>query len=114
MDTRVTIIGGSGFIGRRLVERLVGRGVFVRVISRHAQEGDTAPQIEHVAGSIEDPSTIERAIVGASAIVNLVGTTAAKTERQFYSLHRDGPARGSGAPCRRQTICPRFSDGCES
>jgi NADH dehydrogenase len=97
MDTRVTLVGGSGFIGRRLVERLVGRGVFVRVISRHAQDGDAAPQIEHVAGSIEDRATIERAIAGASAIVNLVGTTAAKTERQFYSLHRDGPRRLAAA-----------------
>lgn len=93
MDTRVTLVGGSGFIGRRLVERLVGRGVLVRVISRHAQGGDAAPQIERVAGSIEDPSTIERAIAGATAIVNLVGTTAAKSERQFHSLHRDSPGR---------------------
>src|SRR5919106_3562404 len=46
-----------------------------------------------MAGSIEDTATIERAVVGASAIVNLVGTTAAKSERQFYSLHRDSPAR---------------------
>ena len=93
MDTPVTIVGGSGFIGRRLVERLVGRGTSLRVISRHAQEGDAAPQVEHVTASIEDRATIERAIVGTSAIVNLVGTTAAKTERQFYSLHRDSPGR---------------------
>ena len=88
----ISIVGGSGFIGRRLVERLIGRGASVRIISRHAKRDDT-PQIEHVAGSIEDASIIERAIVGASAVVNLVGTTAAKSERQFYSLHRDGPAR---------------------
>lgn len=30
---------------------------------------------------------------GASAVVNLVGTTAAKSEREFYSLHRDAPGR---------------------
>ena len=97
MHTLVAIVGGSGFIGRRLVERLVGRGTSVRVIARHAHDGDAAPQIERVAGSIEDQATIERAIVGTSALVNLVGTTAAKTERQFYSLHRDSPGRLAAA-----------------
>src|SRR5687767_11157580 len=92
----ISIVGGSGFIGRRLVERLVGRGASVRIISRHARR-DGAPQIEHVTGSIEDASIVERAIVGALAVVNLVGTTAAKSEQQFYSLHRDGPARLANA-----------------
>jgi NADH dehydrogenase len=88
----ISIVGGTGFIGRRLAERLVGRGASVRIISRHPKRDD-APQIEHMVGSIEDASIIERVIAGASAIVNLVGTTDAKNERQFYSLHRDGPAR---------------------
>lgn len=94
MDLRVTVVGGTGFIGRRLVGRLAGRGVSVRIVSRRAQdESGAAPQIERVAGSIEDPSILERAVDCASAVVNLVGTTAAKTERQFYSLHRDLPGR---------------------
>ena len=94
MDLRVTVVGGTGFIGRRLVGRLAGRGVSVRIVSRRAQdESGAAPQIERVAGSIEDPSILERAVDGASAVVNLVGTTAAKSERQFYSLHRDMPGR---------------------
>jgi NADH dehydrogenase len=94
MDLRITVVGGTGFIGRRLVERLVDRGASVRIISRHAAgEGGPAPQMERVVGSIEDPSTLERAVDGASAVVNLVGTTAAKSEQQFYSLHRDAPRR---------------------
>ena len=98
MDIRVTVVGGTGFIGRRLVERLVGRGVSVRIISRHAaDEGGPAPQIERVVGSIEDPSTRARAVDGASAVVNLVGTTAASSERQFYSLHCDAPGRLAAA-----------------
>lgn len=98
MDLRVAIFGGTGFIGRRLVERLVDRGATVRVVSRRAQD-DTAPcsQIERIAGSIEDASTIERAVAAASAVVNLVGTTAARSEQQFFSLHRDAPLRLAAA-----------------
>lgn len=97
MDLRVTVVGGTGFIGRRLVERLVGRGVSVRIVSRRAEHVGPAPQIERVAGSIEDPSTLERAVDGASTVINLVGTTAAKSEQQFYSLHRDAPGRLAAA-----------------
>ena len=92
------MVGGSGFIGRRLVERLIDRGICVRVVSRRAEgDADSAPQMERVAGSIEDSATIRRAVEGASAVVNLVGTTTAKTEQQFYSLHCDSPARLAAA-----------------
>ncbi len=103
LESRVTVVGGTGFIGRRLVERLVDRGASVRIVSRHAEDGGGAtPQVERASGSIEAPSTIERAVDGAWAVVNLVGTTAAKSAQQFYSLHRDVPlrlaeaARGAG------------------
>lgn len=38
-------------------------------------------------------ATVERAVDGTSAVVNLVGTTAAKNAEQFYALHRDAPRR---------------------
>ena len=102
-EWRVTVVGGTGFIGRRLVERLVHRGATVRIVARHAEDGGGAiPQLERASGSIEASSTIERAVDGAWAVVNLVGTTAAKSAHEFYSLHRDVPrrlaeaARGAG------------------
>ncbi|HEX9275410.1 MAG TPA: complex I NDUFA9 subunit family protein [Casimicrobiaceae bacterium] len=90
MESKITVVGGTGFIGSRLVETLVGRGASVRIVSRHAErDGRAAPPIERVSGSIEQQSTIDRAVEGASAVVNLIGTTAAKSEQAFYSLHRD-------------------------
>jgi uncharacterized protein YbjT (DUF2867 family) len=98
MNSRVTVTGGAGFIGRRLVERLVAGGASVRIISRHAAgEPAPAPQIERVVGSIEDPSARERAVDGAAAVVNLVGTTAARSRREFFSLHCDAPGRLAAA-----------------
>ncbi|MGH8679698.1 MAG: complex I NDUFA9 subunit family protein [Burkholderiales bacterium] len=94
MDLRVCVVGGNGFIGGHLVKRLVGHGVRVRVVSRRAHSHtDAAAAIEHIVGSIEDPATLERAVEGASALVNLIGTTAATSVRQFYSVHRDLPGR---------------------
>jgi uncharacterized protein YbjT (DUF2867 family) len=108
MDLRVTVVGGIGFIGRRLVERLVARGAPVRIVSRHAEkEGASAARIEYVTGSIEDLSALGRAVDGASAIVNLVGTTAAKSEQEFYSLHRDVPGRLARARSKRREHAQR-------
>jgi uncharacterized protein YbjT (DUF2867 family) len=109
----VTIVGGTGFIGRRLVERLIGDGIPVRIVSRHAQAGGSTPQIEHVTGSIEDAFTIKHAIVGASAVVDLVGTTAAKKRAAVLLIASRRPAttRRSGASCRHQTVSSHFSDG---
>ena len=104
MDLRVTVVGGTGFIGRRLVERLVARGARVRIVSRRPQgDHDSATQEEYVTGSIGEASTIERAVDRATAVVNLVGTTAAKREQEFYALHRDGPRRLAEA-ARRASV----------
>ena len=90
MAPRVTLVGGTGYIGRELLARLVARGASVRVVSRHAPDGAPAA-IEHLRGSIEDPAVIERAVEGAQAVVDLVGTTAAASPAAFYTLHRDAP-----------------------
>jgi uncharacterized protein YbjT (DUF2867 family) len=94
MNATVLLVGGSGFIGRHLAQRLVSRGLRVRVVSRDPFRG-AAPsgEVEPVSASIEDRAAMERALEGAWAVVNLVGTTSAATERAFYALHRDAPAR---------------------
>ena len=92
MAPRVTFVGGTGFIGRELVARLIARGASVRVVTRHAPDGTAAASaIDHIRGSIEDPATVERAVEGATAVVDLVGTTAAASPAAFYALHRDAP-----------------------
>ena len=94
MELLVTVVGGTGFIGARLVERLQARGASVRVVSRHAPNPTaSARQVEHLDGDIQNDSIIDSAVDGVGAVVNLIGTTAARTARQFFSLHRDVPRR---------------------
>ncbi len=89
--TRVTLVGGNGFIGRRLAGRLAGRGTHGRVVSRRG--GAAAPQVEQAVGDIRDDGMIARAAENADAVVYLAGTTSAKSEAAFRSLHCDAPRR---------------------
>ncbi|MFZ5637527.1 MAG: complex I NDUFA9 subunit family protein [Pseudomonadota bacterium] len=70
----VVVLGGSGFIGRVLVARLLANGERVRVLSRSADtRARTDAAAEHVVGDVYDPSFLRDAFAGADVVVNLVG-----------------------------------------
>jgi nucleoside-diphosphate-sugar epimerase len=60
------VTGGSGFIGGRLIERLVGEGHSVRALARSDAAADRvrARGAEPVAGDLADPAAIHRGAEG--------------------------------------------------
>jgi len=97
MATRVvTVFGGSGFIGRHLVRRLARRDWVVRVAVRHPSRaqflkpmGDVG-QIAPLRARIEDPMSVQAALDGAQAAVNLVGILYERGRRSFAAVHARG------------------------
>ncbi|MSO71412.1 MAG: complex I NDUFA9 subunit family protein [Alphaproteobacteria bacterium] len=96
---RVTIFGGSGFIGRYIVERLADQGVGVIVAVRSPERakflkllGDVG-QVVPVRASIEDADAIAAAVRGSGAVINLVGILAERGARSFRAVHVDGARR---------------------
>ena len=84
--TTVVVFGGSGFLGRRLVRRLAGDGLTVRVAVRHPA---LAGRILKAAGldrvmvlraDVRDQATVAAAIAGADAVVNAVSAYSSGTE----------------------------------
>ena len=74
MNLRVVVLGGSGFVGRRLVTRLLADGHRVCVLSRDAVTRERVPPAaEHRAGDVYDATFLGEAFAGADAVVNLVG-----------------------------------------
>jgi NADH dehydrogenase len=75
----VTIIGGSGFVGRHIAQRMARRGWRVRVACRRPNEAlyvrpyGTVGQVEPVQCNIRDEASTRAVIRGADAVINCVG-----------------------------------------
>jgi uncharacterized protein YbjT (DUF2867 family) len=73
---RICILGGSGFVGRHVVEKLVELGCFVVVPSRRRERAKhliTLPTVDVVQADIHDQATLTRLAAGCDAVINLVG-----------------------------------------
>ena len=69
----VLVIGGTGFIGRSLVGRLLAEGQTVRVMARGEAglpDGD-AGGLQVALGDVTDPAAVARAVAGAARVVHL-------------------------------------------
>lgn len=71
----VSITGATGFIGKRLVQRLLSEGHTVRVLTRSASiAGKTFPVNAYPGIEIAEVAQWAKLIQGSSAVVNLAGT----------------------------------------
>lgn len=74
MSRRVVVLGGSGFVGRSLVARLLADGHRVCVLSRDAATRERVPAgAAHRAGDVHDPAFLRETFADADAVINLVG-----------------------------------------
>lgn len=75
----VALIGGTGFLGTHLAQELLARGARLRVCSRHPLKAyrvkplGNLGQVQSVAVDVRKPHTLEVALTGVDAVVNLVG-----------------------------------------
>jgi uncharacterized protein YbjT (DUF2867 family) len=72
--SRVLVTGATGYVGGRLVPRLLERGHAVRVLVRDPSRlsADRWPGVEVVRGDVLDPATLEPALAGCDLTFYLV------------------------------------------
>ncbi|AUG54792.1 complex I NDUFA9 subunit family protein [Thalassospira marina] len=94
MDRRIiTVFGGSGFVGRYIVKRLLEAGYNVRVPTRFFERTKKLKpmgylgQMVPVHCDVSDPEAIRRAVDGADAVINLVGVLYERGSRSFMNMH---------------------------
>ena len=92
-QTLITVIGGSGFIGRYVVQSLARRGYRIRVgvrrpdLAGHLQPLGKVGQILPVQANVRYPDSVAAAVSGAHAVVNLVGVLASSGAQSFDAVH---------------------------
>jgi uncharacterized protein (TIGR01777 family) len=77
MAMRVFLTGGTGLIGRRIVERLVARGDEPVILSRRSDEirrEKAMRPLKFIQGDPTQPGDWEHAVDGCDAVINLAGT----------------------------------------
>ena len=95
----VTVFGGSGFLGRHLVQRLAATGARVTVAVRNPESalflkpmGDVG-QITPVGADVRDGPAVAAAVQGADWVVNLVGILYETRRQSFSAIHAQGAER---------------------
>ncbi|MGF1447602.1 MAG: complex I NDUFA9 subunit family protein [Pikeienuella sp.] len=97
----VTVIGGSGFVGRYIAQAMAREGWRVRVACRRPHEAHfvrpygVVGQVEPVQCNIRDDASTARAIQGAQVVINCVGILFEAGKNTFDSVQADGAARAA-------------------
>ena len=95
----VTVFGGSGFLGRRIVKHLAAEGTSVRVAVRHPERASflerlgRTGQIELVQADVRDEKTVSRAVKQSASVINSVGHYVEKDHATFDAVHGQGALR---------------------
>ena len=93
---RILVLGGTGFVGRSVCERLAARSASGRIVvpTRRPQHGNhvrSLPTVDVVLANLHDDTQLTRLVAGCDAVVNLVAIlhgSAAEFEHVHVALPR--------------------------
>jgi len=94
----VTVFGGSGFLGKHVVRALVKNGWRVRVPVRRPHTAQdlkvigNVGQVQLMQANIRFAKSVERAVEGSDAVINLVALLYQAGKQSFESVHVRGAA----------------------
>ena len=96
---RVTVFGASGFLGRYVVRNLAARGLVIAAAGRDPDQakflrpmGDVG-QVAPVRANVTVDEDVRAAMLGADAVVNLVGILFESGTQKFASVQGESPGR---------------------
>jgi uncharacterized protein YbjT (DUF2867 family) len=97
-DRVVTVFGGTGFLGRRIVRHLRLYGFGVRVASRHPDRGHALlpaddPLLRLIKADVHDERSVAEALADAYGAVNAVSLYVEQGGETFHSVHVESAQR---------------------
>jgi uncharacterized protein YbjT (DUF2867 family) len=95
----ITIVGGTGFLGRYVVRRLAKDGYVLRVIARspeaaaYLKTAGNPGQIVLMGGDLARPESLTGKLDGSFAVINLAGILFESGKQKFATVHAQGSER---------------------
>lgn len=86
--TTIAITGGTGFVGKRLIDLALVRGHTVRALARRSQEARDG--VTWIAGALGSADALPRLLDGADAAIHVAGVVNAPTRTGFEAGNIDG------------------------
>src|SRR5580704_12764827 len=87
---KVTVFGGTGFLGQRVVHRLLERDFSVRVAVRQPKRIAAlfpALHLDAIQADVNDDRSVVAAVAGVEGVVNAVSLYAERGPQTFHSVH---------------------------
>ncbi|MFA7276920.1 MAG: complex I NDUFA9 subunit family protein [Pseudobdellovibrionaceae bacterium] len=99
-DQIITILGGTGFLGRAITAKLAAEGARVKIVTRHPQCAyevkalGSPAQITAVGCDYSSKEAIGKALAGSGAVINCTGILFEKGKHsRFSQLHKILPQK---------------------
>jgi len=102
---RVTVTGGTGFLGGFLVRDLLAKGVTVRVLARPSPRAERLREtgVEVVHGDLNEAQSIARAVAGAEVVYHLAAKVGSAARKDYFDVNVRGTERVLAA-CAEQAV----------
>jgi uncharacterized protein YbjT (DUF2867 family) len=110
MTARVTVFGGTGFLGRRIVERLVSDGITVRVAVRHPERvhvgapHDASQSVRPLRVDIRNEVPVVTAVSGVEAVVNAVSAYVETRDVTYSAVRCRRRSGGNSGWCNLRLV----------
>lgn len=107
MAELVVVFGGSGFVGRQVVRALAKRGKRVRIAMRRPHLGHElrvmgdVGQIQLMQANVRFSESVDAALEGADAVVNLIGVLHENGKQSFEAMHVEAARTIAEAAAKR-------------
>jgi uncharacterized protein YbjT (DUF2867 family) len=93
----ILVLGGTGFLGHRIVRRLLERGYTVRVASRHPEQSrrmfPERSALELIRVDVNDDGSVLEAVQETFAVINAVSLYTEHGSETFNAVHVAGAGR---------------------
>ena len=111
--TTVCVIGGGGFVGRHICQRLAARGYRVRVPTRDRERAKALimlPTVDVIAADVHDAAALSRVVQDTDAVINLVGVLhGGRGRNSFQEAHVELPRKVVAACSAKRRAAAAFT-----